>query len=457
MKKYIVIPILLVMIISSLLLYVKLNSQFKANVIVPTEEIIPFKDDRIAVIIDGDPADAFPTTSTYSASIACTSGGTASSVNATITWVTNQWVASISGIKDGNIKCTISFEESIGPVVGNLIAYTPSESATDSPSSWKTSTDGYDATNHSYLLSNTILGLNQTSSPFTKENLQWYVWSYEEGVKLTLLAATPTEDVVRLNYVKSWNNGQFFIDDICSKLYGNDIDGVTARNIKMNDIWEKIFEYKQSATYNNTTVALVDGNGKADLTIPIAATLAKETDMINVVNGLLGITTYGTDISSPNKTAPIALYNFFNSTTIRFSYNQTASNNHRNMDRVLLSAPTTSSTTTRNLNTFRPRRYSFTISNPSSLMDSTSMSMLTSTTDYWINSRDYYFSSTSSGALIDFGYKVWTNNTVDHVLVYQSGKSSGNTVREYHLRPVIELDLTKVQLNSDGTVTAISS
>ena len=110
-------------------------------------------------------------------------------------------------------------------------------SSKSASSSWRDSNNGYDSSTGQYKIANTTYS-SVASGTWTKENLNWYVWEFEEGSKLVLIGS-PTSTNLSLNYALSYNNGIFFMNDIASQLYGCNIDGVSARSITMVDIWKK--------------------------------------------------------------------------------------------------------------------------------------------------------------------------------------------------------------------------
>lgn len=329
--------------------------------------------------------------------------------------------------------------------VGDLVPINLTSKSTSS--SWMDSNNGYDSSTGQYKIANTTYS-SVASGTWTKENLDWYVWEFEEGSKLVLIG-NPTSTNLTLNYALSYNNGIFFMNDIASQLYGCNIDGVSARSITMVDIWKKIFEYKQSVTYSGTTVNLVDNDGKAITSIITTNT----TDMQNVIRGLFN-TSYGNTMSkSPSKYFPTTLYNYLGlsgTPTINMP-NYPAL---RDFEAATISSPV--NTTTKGTGNITGVNWTYSITSFSNIIDSTSLTMLQSNTPYWIASRDYTYESDKNKAPYYFNFKRWNNNQITPATIYKSNTTSGQTATSGAIRPMIELDLTKVKLRRDGSIASLS-
>ena len=329
--------------------------------------------------------------------------------------------------------------------VGDLVQINLSSKSASS--SWVDSNNGYNSSTGQYKIANTTYS-SVASGTWTKENLDWHVWEFEEDNKLVLIGS-PTSTNLSLNYALSYNNGIFFMNDIASQLYGCNIDGVSARSITMVDIWKKIFEYKQSVTYSGTTVNLVDNNGKAITSIITTNT----TDMQNVIRGLFN-TNYGNTMSkSPQKYFPTTLFDYLGLSGTP-AINMPNYPALRDFETATISAPV--NTTTKGTGNITGVNWTYSITSFSNVIDSTSLTMLQSNTPYWIASRDYTYESDKNKAPYYFNFKRWDNNQITPATIYKSNTTSGQTAISGAIRPMIELDLTKVKLNRNGNITSLS-
>ena len=212
---------------------------------------------------------------------------------------------------------------------------------------------------------------------------------------------------------------------------------------------EKIFEYKQSVTYNGNTVNLVDNDGKAITSIITTNT----DDMQNVIRGLFN-TDYGmTTSKSPQKYFPTTLYNYLGLSGTP-AINMPSYSALRNFESATISAPVT--TTTKGTGNITGVKWTYSITSFSNIIDNTSLTMLQSNTPYWIASRDYYFQNDKNKAPYYFNFKRWDNNQIAPANIYVSNTTSGQTAVSGAIRPIIELDLTKVKLRRDGSIASLS-
>lgn len=434
MKKIIPIFILIIFVVISLLYGTKSNKTSSMIFDGPTND-----NNILAVYIYGELASSFPTTNDYSATVECTSNGVAvNDIDGRVRWTGTKWEVSISNIENGNVSCNVYFGEK-AYAVGDSISLT----LTRSPiaSKWGTSTDGYDPLTGNYLLSNTYTNSGQNLT-FTNEITDWYIWDYYDDV-LTLISEEPTTVELKLNYSRGFNNGLFFMDDILISLYGG--DGPFVRSINMVDILSKIFEYKEEVTVNGTPVSLVDGDGRA-----LTSIITENGSQLEGIIQTLFEPTYGSGLSytSANKYIPRNLYDIAGSTNyITFS----SITNLRNLEYQILAAPI--SNDTQRTSQLKPTKWSYSITNFTNLIDSDVLSMLGSTTDYWIASRDYSFTN-ANNASVNYAFKVWTNNTIVPRTVYVSNTTSGQTVLSAALRPIVEIDLTQFEIDN-GVVSFI--
>lgn len=76
---------------------------------------------------------------------------------------------------------------------------------------------------------------NNTWTINYEDSMKWRVLGLTDNGQLELISAAPTIDAIS-EYENSYNNWVYLLNDICSKLYGNNNNGSIARNLKIEDI-----------------------------------------------------------------------------------------------------------------------------------------------------------------------------------------------------------------------------
>ena len=94
----------------------------------------------------------------------------------------------------------------------------------------------YDTNDSGYNIASTYSGTS-SDQPLVQEStpLKWRVAGVENG-RLLVVSETPTTQEVSFNGAKGYNNGVYFLNDACAKLYSNSTLGITARNMNIEDI-----------------------------------------------------------------------------------------------------------------------------------------------------------------------------------------------------------------------------
>lgn len=94
----------------------------------------------------------------------------------------------------------------------------------------------YQADVRTYTTSSTYNGYGSSSQSITTEtNLKWRIWNIDD-TNLYLISAQPTTSVLYLQGGKGYNNGVTILDRICNTCYNSSYPGITARNLKIEDI-----------------------------------------------------------------------------------------------------------------------------------------------------------------------------------------------------------------------------
>lgn len=166
-----------------------------------------------------------------------------------------------------------------------------------------------------YVLSATLTGCDKNQTISQEINLKWQILSINKDGTIDLLGSTIQQDLYLYGAI-GYNNGVYFLNDICAKQYSNKNLGVTARSIKIEDIESKLNQNGinaiNSASVNNvvktyyssnyypilyaqengsginTTAVKTDGIGRSDsyYSSPTTETYAQ------AVNGLTVTSTY---------------------------------------------------------------------------------------------------------------------------------------------------------------------
>ena len=106
--------------------------------------------------------------------------------------------------------------------IGDYVEYTPDASS-------------------SYTLTSAVSG-HSSNQTINQESFKWRILSVNKDGTVNLISDKTTEQDLYLGGSLGYNNGVLILNDICSKLYGNNELNVTARSIKLEDIENKMSE-----------------------------------------------------------------------------------------------------------------------------------------------------------------------------------------------------------------------
>ena len=89
--------------------------------------------------------------------------------------------------------------------------------------------------------------------------MKWRVFKIDDSTgKVDLISEKPTEASIALKGAKGYNNGVYYLNDICKKHYSNYRVGVTARNINIEDIENQMnstgLARRNAYTSNNASI-----------------------------------------------------------------------------------------------------------------------------------------------------------------------------------------------------------
>lgn len=98
----------------------------------------------------------------------------------------------------------------------------------------------YDSVISGYSLPSGVSGTNNDQTIPQTPDLKWRVLSVNDDGSVDLISEKPTNTNVYLGGALGYNNGVYVINDICAKQYSNSNLGVTARNLTIEDIENKM-------------------------------------------------------------------------------------------------------------------------------------------------------------------------------------------------------------------------
>ncbi len=88
----------------------------------------------------------------------------------------------------------------------------------------------YDNNSIPWSLSTTPQIIKQT------KNLKWVIFNIDSDNNIELISETPTENRIYFGGSIGYNNGVYYMNEICRKQYSNNSLGIIARSINLNDI-----------------------------------------------------------------------------------------------------------------------------------------------------------------------------------------------------------------------------
>ena len=90
-----------------------------------------------------------------------------------------------------------------------------------------------------YVLASSLTGYEKDQTISQDTSLTWQILSINNDGTVDLLGSVIQQDLYLYGAI-GYNNGVYFLNDICAKQYSNKNLGVTARSIKMEDIEKKL-------------------------------------------------------------------------------------------------------------------------------------------------------------------------------------------------------------------------
>lgn len=148
----------------------------------------------------------------------------------------------VSDIYDGEIKGS---SIPVGLEIGSTVSYAPSGTYTweaEYCSSTKTpETDDVELN-------------SSTGNNFNRNT--WKVLEIDrDAEKVTLVPASPTTGTVYLGQAQGYNNAVYLLNEACSKLYGNESKGITARSMNIEDIEKYMTNEAVTEAHNYSNAA----------------------------------------------------------------------------------------------------------------------------------------------------------------------------------------------------------
>lgn len=155
----------------------------------------------------------------------------------------------VSDIYDGEIKGS---SIPAGLEIGSTVNYNPSGTYT------------WEANYYNSPSSTSYTDVTLDSSTSGSFNINtWKVLEIDrEAEKVTLVPTSPTTGTVRLRGAQGYNNGVYLLNEACSKLYGNESKGITARSMNIEDIEKYMTKdaLEDAYTYTNSSSNTQYGN-----------------------------------------------------------------------------------------------------------------------------------------------------------------------------------------------------
>lgn len=168
----------------------------------------------------------------------------------TVYYVKGITVEDTTYYRDNTQYSTINIEEETEQnklYVGDYVDYTPQNMTT------------------SYVVEKKYSG--HENMVYEQENLTWRILSIDENKKTVDIIGTPTEGLVYLDGSIGYNNGVYLINDLCSTFYSNQKLGATARNLKIEDIQDKMKAASNGKKiYENYTTSYTNPNSDVNVT-----------------------------------------------------------------------------------------------------------------------------------------------------------------------------------------------
>ena len=352
------------------------------------------------------------------------------------------------------------------PKKGDYVAYHPVASSINSSySAFQAGQVGYTASDHTYHITDNYLGLSSSdtfehNNAFTQENLRWRIWDIDSQT-VRLVPEGTTEQKLGIKNTVGFNNGLFLMNDICSKLYAGEVDGITAKSLTFRDIEEKaILNY--AATHPNAS-GYVNNSGK-----PIWS----EAN-IRTIFGLENTYGQGYILERTNSTTrrflPAILANeTFNKTTTDSTstiYLQILDMENDYANGSTYNPPTSASywqgADSASPGTSRPMSFKQTYytvdESPATYLDSIDKSLVFTGNNYWVASRSLRYTNSSSPYFQFYVRMVSNRNTLTQYVLSATNNQTGVTGSTIgtdgyglRLRPIVTIDRSKFGFEDGG-------
>ena len=335
------------------------------------------------------------------------------------------WIKIIDNYGNEYLKTTQAISI-IAMHVGDYIDYSPDVAETVTYSNDNmTKYSGYTGTDYN-------VDLKRDTS------MKWQVLRINEDGSMDIIG-TPTKSQVYFSGAKGYNNGVYFMNDICKTLYSNGAHNITARSVNLDDMEKWLTDDVKDASGNVTTKG-----GKT----------AKSESIKSYISSLTGGTSYIESVDTANNTVkykkdrsyyPI-LAGYENGvgidTDVKTDGIGLSEENVKVNNTPLIPTEQTSTQATNNL---AVKQTSYYISINSTNYGAGAKA-LSNATEYWVASRYVYCNS--SGAY--FGLRSVAQYTSSGSSFYSSGYF--NTSSSSSLRPVVTLR-SDVQITPSSTAS----
>ena len=269
----------------------------------------------------------------------------------------------------------------------------------------------YDTANSSYTLESKYSGYSSNQTIAQTTGLTWKVLNVDkENDTVDIISTNPTSSTVNFYNILGYNNGPYFMNEICKAQYSNKTLGVNARSINLLDMEKQLTAagIKSRNEYNKGSSTYAQyGTTK---------TYTSNTKYPSLYANQKG--------AGPNITAADA------SAKITQPKTDAGNDPYEESKPIATTEPTTDNTSgTGNPLTVTQTYYNIPINDTNY---GTASSILANGTQFWVAARYVYAGS----AYAYCGLRRAGTDTNGYVMFYSDGGASGNN---YALRPVVSL------------------
>ena len=259
----------------------------------------------------------------------------------------------------------------------------------------------YDTASSSYTLESKYSGYSSNQTIAQTAGLTWKVLNVDkENDTVDIISTNPTSSTVYFGNILGYNNGPYYMNEICKAQYSNKTLGVNARSINLLDM-EKHLTAAGIAARNAYTNAVKYGTTK---------TYTSNTKYPSLYANQKGAGPNASSISQPDITK--------------------GNDPYEESKPIATTEPTTDNTSgTGNPLTVTQTFYYIPINDTNY---GTASSVLANSTYFWVAAR--YVNTYSDDAY--FGLRYAYTNTYGNYMFYSDGNTNGD---DYRLRPVVSL------------------